>query len=120
MTRVKRGYVAKKRRNGILAITAGSKRAHSRLSRTAQQQSIKSLTYSCKDRNNRKKKNRHLWIVRINAATRNIGISYSQFMNRIKKANIMINRKMCSQIAVFNSSSIHKFVSNITETTVSN
>ena len=107
MTRVKRAYVAKRRRNGISAITARSKQARSRLSRTVQQQAIKSLTYSYKDRNKRKRDFRHLWIVRINAAARNTGISYSKFINRVKKLDIVLNRKMLSQIAVFNNNNIN-------------
>jgi large subunit ribosomal protein L20 len=119
MTRVKRAYVAKRRRNGISAITTRSKRAHSRLSRTIQQQAIKSLTYSYKDRNKRKRDFRHLWIVRINAAARNIGISYSKFINRVKKLDIVLNRKMFSQIAVFNNNSINMILSKISDTAMS-
>jgi large subunit ribosomal protein L20 len=119
MTRVKRAYVAKRRRNRISAITARSKRAHSRLSRTIQQQAIKSLTYSYKDRNKRKRDFRHLWIVRINAAARNIGISYSKFINRVKKLDIVLNRKMFSQIAVFNNNSINIILSKTSDTAIS-
>lgn len=116
MTRVKRAYVAKRRRNGISAITESSKRARSKLSRTVQQQAIKSLTYSYKDRNKRKTDFRHLWIVRINAAARNTGISYSKFINRVKKLDIVLNRKMLSQIAVFNNNSINIILSKTSDT----
>ena len=119
MTRVKRAYVAKRRRNGISAITESSKRARSKLSRTVQQQAIKSLTYSYKDRNRRKRDFRHLWIVRINAAARNTGISYSKFINRVKKLDIVLNRKMLSQIAVFNNNSINMILSKTSDTAIS-
>jgi large subunit ribosomal protein L20 len=119
MTRVKRGCVATRRRKRMLAIAARSKRARSRLSRTVQQQAIKSLTYSYKDRNRRKRDFRHLWIVRINAAARNIGISYSKFINRVKKLDIVLNRKMFSQIAVFNNNSINMILSKTSDTAIS-
>ena len=103
----------------MLAIAARSKRARSRLSRTAQQQAIKSLTYSYKDRNKRKTDSRHLWIVRVNAAARNTGISYSQFINRVKRLHIVLNRKMLSQIAVFNNNSINMILSKTGATAIS-
>ena len=119
MTRVKRGCVAKKRRKRMLAIAARSKRARSKLSRTAQQQAIKSLTYSYKDRNKRKRDFRHLWIVRVNAAARNTGTSYSRFINRVKRLHIVLNRKMLSQIAVFNKNSINMILSKTGATAIS-
>jgi large subunit ribosomal protein L20 len=119
MTRVKRGCVATRRRKRMLAIAARSKRARSRLSRTAQQQAIKSLTYSYKDRNKRKRDSRHLWIVRVNAAARDIGISYSQFINRVKRLHIVLNRKMLSQIAVFNHNSMNMILSKTGATAIS-
>lgn len=100
MTRVKRGYVARRRRNRILTITAGSKRAHSRLFRSAQQQAMKTLVYSHRDRNRRKRDFRHLWITRLNAAVREKGSSYNQLMNKLYKSNIVLNRKILAQIAV--------------------
>lgn len=111
MTRVKRGYVARKRRNRILEVTAGSKRAHSRLIRPAQQQAMKTLAYSHQDRNKRKRDFRHLWIARINAAVRPYNISYSQAIHLIQKNNMLLNRKMLAQIAVLDKSSFNSILS---------
>jgi large subunit ribosomal protein L20 len=107
MTRAKRGYVAKKRRKYIFSITSGSKRARSKLSRTAQQQAMKSLAYSSIDRNKRKRYFRSLWITRINAFVRKQTISYSQLIHKLYKTNIMLNRKMLAQIAVYDSSTFN-------------
>lgn len=101
MTRVKRGYIARRRRNGVAAITRGSKRALSRLARSIQQQAIKTLVYSYRDRNRRKRTFRHVWIVRMNASTRQQGIHYNQLIHRFYKAHVTLNRKMMSQVALF-------------------
>lgn len=113
MTRVKRGYVARKRRNGILNITAGSKRAHSRLFRPAQQQAMKSLAYSHRDRNRRKRDFRHLWISRMNAVARQNGTSYSQLVHKLHKTNTILNRKMLAQIAVLDRSTFQVIIDGI-------
>jgi len=107
MTRVKRGYVAKKRRQYILRITSGSKRARSKLYRTAQQQAMKSLAYSSIDRKKRKRDFRSLWITRINASAREQGISYSQLIHKLYETNIILNRKILAQIAVYDSPSFN-------------
>jgi large subunit ribosomal protein L20 len=100
MTRVKRGYVAKKRRNRVLECASGFRRAHSRLFRPAKQQVMKALVSSKRDRIKRKRDFRKLWITRINAAVRQHGLSYSQFMNQLQKSQILMNRKIIAQIAV--------------------
>lgn len=100
MTRVKRGYVARKRRNSILKFTAGSKRAHSRLIRPAIQQRMKALACSHKDRNNRKRNFRKLWIIRMNAALRQHNLNYSQFIFKLNKVKSLLNRKMLAQVAI--------------------
>jgi len=100
MARVKRGNVARKRRNKILKLAKGFRGSHSKLFRTANQQVMKALRYAYRDRRNRKRDFRRLWITRINAASRMHGVSYSQLIGQLKKADIEINRKMLAQMAV--------------------
>ncbi len=100
MTRVKRGNVARKRRKKILKLAKGYRGSHSKLFRTANQQVMKALRYAYRDRRNKKRDFRRLWITRINAAARQQGMSYSQLINKLKKSNIQLNRKMLAQLAV--------------------
>jgi large subunit ribosomal protein L20 len=100
MARVKRGNVARKRRKKILKLAKGFRGSHSRLFRTANQQVMKALRYAYADRRKRKRDFRRLWITRINAAARLHGMSYSQLIGNLKKANIEINRKMLAQMAI--------------------
>jgi large subunit ribosomal protein L20 len=113
MTRVKRGYVARKRRNRILAITAGSCRAHSRLFRPANQQALKSLVYSHRDRGRRKRDFRKLWITRMNAAARQKGLSYSKLIHQLYTSNILLNRKMIAQIAVLDADGFNALINSV-------
>ena len=110
MTRVKRGNVARKRRKKILKLAKGFRGSHSKLFRTANQQVMKALRNAYRDRRKRKRDFRRLWITRINAAVRQHGMSYSQLMGLMKKANIQINRKMLAQLAVLDPSSFSKVV----------
>jgi large subunit ribosomal protein L20 len=100
MVRVKRGNVARKRRKKILSLASGYRGAHSVLFRVANQQVMKALRYSYIDRKQKKRVFRRIWISRINAASRINGISYNRLINKFKKSNIDLNRKMLSQIAV--------------------
>jgi large subunit ribosomal protein L20 len=100
MTRVKRGNVARKRRKKILKLAKGFRGSHSRLFRTANQQVMKALRNAYRDRRKRKRDFRRLWITRINAAARMHGLSYSQLIGSLKKANIQLNRKMLAQMAI--------------------
>jgi large subunit ribosomal protein L20 len=108
MTRVKRGSVARKRRKKILKLAKGFRGSHSTLFRTANQQVMKALRSAYRDRKRRKRDFRRLWIARINAAARQHGISYSQLMGNMKKANIQLNRKMLAQMAVTDPASFSK------------
>ena len=99
MARVKRGNVARKRRKKILKLAKGYRGSHSKLFRTANQQVMKALRNAYRDRRKRKRDFRRLWITRINAAVRLHGMSYSKFMNALKKSDIELNRKMLSQLA---------------------
>jgi len=110
MVRVKRGNVARKRRNKILQLAKGYRGAHSRLFRIANQQVMKALRYSYAGRKQKKRMFRRLWITRINAASRSNGLSYSRLIHNFKKSNIDLNRKMLAQIAVVDSSTFNKLV----------
>ena len=100
MVRVKRGNIARKRRKKVLQLAKGYRGAHSRLFRVANQQVMKALRYSYIGRKKKKRTFRRLWITRINAAAKLHNLSYSKFINLLKKSNIDLNRKMLSQIAV--------------------
>lgn len=100
MVRIKRGNVARKRRKKILVMANGYRGAHSILFRVANQQVMKALRYSYIGRKQKKRIFRRIWIGRINAASRLNGITYSQLINKFKKSNIDLNRKMLSQIAI--------------------
>lgn len=100
MAHVKGGSVAKNRRRKVLKLAKGYFGSKSTIYKTAHEQVMKSLTYAYRDRKQRKRDFRRLWIQRINAATRMNGMSYSVFMNGLKKAGVEINRKMLADIAV--------------------
>ncbi len=100
MPRTKRGSVARKRRKKILKLAKGYYGAKSKLFRIANQQVMKSLSYAYRDRKQRKRDFRRLWIARINAAARVDGMSYSRFINGLKKADVQINRKVLADLAV--------------------
>ncbi|HEY9763338.1 MAG TPA: 50S ribosomal protein L20 [Trichocoleus sp.] len=110
MARVKRGNVARKRRNKILKLAKGFRGSHSKLFRTANQQVMKALRSAYRDRRRRKRDFRRLWITRINAAARQEGLSYSRLIGQLKKANIEINRKMLAQMAIFDPQGFSKVV----------
>jgi large subunit ribosomal protein L20 len=110
MTRVKRGNVARKRRKKILKLAKGFRGSHSRLFRSANQQVMKALRNAYRDRRKKKRDFRRLWVTRINAAARMHGMSYSQLMGNLKKANVDINRKMLAQMAILDPASFGKVV----------
>lgn len=100
MARVKGALSTRKRHKKILKLAKGYRGAKSKLYRIANQAVMKSLTYSYTGRKLKKRDFRSLWITRISAACKMNGINYSRFMNGLKKANIEINRKMLSEIAI--------------------
>lgn len=110
MTRVKRGNVARKRRNKILKLAKGFRGSHSKLFRTANQQVMKALRNAYRDRRKKKRDFRRLWITRINAAARIHGISYSQLIYKLDKANIILNRKVLAQLAIQDAEAFQKVV----------
>lgn len=110
MVRVKRGNVARKRRKKILSLASGYRGAHSSLFRVANQQVMKALRYSYIGRKQKKRIFRRIWISRINATSRLNGVSYSQLINKFKKSNIDLNRKMLSQIAILDTSTFQSLM----------
>lgn len=101
MPRVKRGVTAHKRHKKVLKAAKGYYGARSRVYRVAAQAVTKAAQYAYRDRRQRKRQFRALWIQRINAESRVNGMSYSQFINGLKKASIAIDRKILADIAVF-------------------
>ncbi|MGD8377972.1 MAG: 50S ribosomal protein L20 [Gammaproteobacteria bacterium] len=101
MARVKRGVIARARHNKVLSKAKGYYGQRRKAYRSAKQAVTKAGQYAYRDRRQRKRQFRALWIVRINAAARENGLSYSRFMNGLKKADIELDRKVLADIAVF-------------------
>jgi len=98
--RIKRGYKARRRRKKVLKLAKGFRGGRSKLFRTAADSVDKALTYAYRDRKQRKRDFRKLWIIRINAAARINNISYSKFIHGLKKANIGLDRKVLAELAI--------------------
>jgi large subunit ribosomal protein L20 len=113
MTRVTRGFVARKRRNKILSSAKGFRAGHSRLFRSANQQVMKAQKYSFADRRKKKTMFRRLWIRRINASVRPFGISYGPFISGMKKRGILLNRKSLAQMALLEPTVFQQVVTSI-------
>ena len=110
MPRVTKSNTAKAKHKKVLKMTKGHYGARSRQYKTAKQSNIKSLQYAFRDRKNRKRTFRSLWISRINLGTRELGISYSDLINGLNKNNILINRKVLSDIAINDKTTFEKLV----------
>ena len=110
MPRVKRGFKARRRRKKVLSMAKGYWGAKSRSYTIAAQALLKSLTYSYIGRKQKKRNFRSLWITRINAAARLNGISYSKLVSGLNKANIEINRKSLSELAIKDPSGFSEIV----------
>jgi len=100
MARVKTGFTRRKRHKKVLKITKGQYGTRSKLYRRANEARLKSLWYAYRDRRNRRRDLRRLWIARINAAARMNGTTYSRLIHALRQANITINRKMLADMAV--------------------
>jgi large subunit ribosomal protein L20 len=100
MPRVKRGFKARRRRKKVMKQASGYRGGRSTLFRTAQEAVDKGLQYAYKDRRLKKRDFRALWIQRIGAAVAAAGLSYSRFINGLKKAKILLDRKILSDIAI--------------------
>jgi large subunit ribosomal protein L20 len=98
--RVKRGFKARRRRKKVLALAKGFRGGRSKLFRTAADSVDKALMYAYRDRRQRKRDFRRLWIARINAAARSNGLNYSQLIAGLKRSNIALDRKVLAEIAL--------------------
>lgn len=110
MSRVKRGFKARRRHNRILKLAKGYRGAHSRLFRSAVEAVERGLCYAYRDRKQRKRAFRRLWIVRINAASRQHGLSYSRLINGLGKAGIALDRRALADLAVADPAAFAKVV----------
>nr|QTW98840.1 ribosomal protein L20 [Dipteryx alata] len=106
MTRIKRGYIARKRRTKMRLFTSSFRGAHSRLTQTITQQKIKALVSAHRDRDRKKRDFRRLWISRINAVIgenpKKLYYSYRNLMYNLYKRQLLLNRKILAQIAILN------------------
>jgi large subunit ribosomal protein L20 len=100
MARVKRGVTAHKRHKRLLKAAEGRRGTRSKLIKPAREALLHSLAYATRDRKQRKRQMRELWIVRINAAARQNGMTYGQFISGLKRADVEIDRKILADLAV--------------------
>ena len=110
MARVKRGVTAHKRHTRLLNDAEGRKGTKSRLVKPAREALLHALAYATRDRKQRKRQMRQLWIIRINAAAREQGVTYGQFVHGLKKADIQIDRKILADLAVRDSATFGRIV----------
>ena len=110
MTRVKRGVVARARHKKVLALAKGYRGRRSTVFRVAKQAVMKAGQYAYRDRRQRKRQFRALWIARINAACRELGLTYSRFINGLSRANVSVDRKVLSALAITDKNAFAKFV----------
>ena len=113
MVRVKRGNVARKRRKKLLHRAKGFRGSLSRLFRPSHQAVIRAMSYATAHRRKRKGDMRSLWITRINAAARKLGITYGKLMNGLKQSKILIDRKMLAEMAVNDVDNFNKIVESV-------
>lgn len=110
MPRMKRGVTARARHKKVFELAKGYRGRRKNVYRVAKQAVMKAGQYAYRDRRQRKRQFRALWIARINAAAREQGLTYSVFMNGLKKADIQVDRKVLSDIAVFDKAAFAQFV----------
>lgn len=108
MSRVKRGVTARARHKKVLALAKGYRGRRKNVYRVAKQAVMKAGQYAYRDRRQRKRQFRQLWIIRINAAARECGLSYSKLMNGVRKASIEVDRKVLADLAVFDKAAFAK------------
>nr|ATG32210.1 ribosomal protein L20 [Prunus armeniaca] len=115
MTRIKRGYIARRRRTKIHVFASTFRGAHSRLTRTITQQKIRALVSAHRDRGRQKRDFRRLWITRINAVIREnkVYFSYSKLIHNLYKRQLLLNRKILAQIAILNKSCLYMISNEI-------
>lgn len=110
MPRVKRGVIARARHKKVLNAAKGYRGRRKNVYRVAKQAVMKAGQYAYRDRRQKKRQFRALWIARINAGARECGLTYSRFMNGLKKAAIEVDRKVLADLAVFDKPAFAKFV----------
>jgi large subunit ribosomal protein L20 len=110
MPRVKRGVIARARHKKVLNAAKGYRGRRKNVYRVAKQAVMKAGQYAYRDRRQKKRQVRTLWIARINAGSRECGLTYSRFMNGLKKAAIEVDRKVLADLAVFDKPAFAKFV----------
>ena len=110
MPRVKRGVTARARHKKVFALAKGFRGRRKNVYRVAKQAVMKAGQYAYRDRRQKKRLFRQLWIARINAASRECGLAYSRFMNGLKKAGIVVDRKVLADLAVFDKPAFAAFV----------
>jgi large subunit ribosomal protein L20 len=115
MPRAKRGFKARRRRKGILKQAKGFRGGNSKQFRQATERVNRALKFSYRDRRTKKRDFRSLWIARINAATKGLGVSYSRFMHGLKLLNIDLNRKVLSDLAIANPKDFTALVDKVRE-----
>ena len=114
MPRVTKSVTARAKHKKVLSATKGHYGARSRLYKTAKQSNIKSMQYAFRDRKNKKRSFRSLWIARINAGARDHGVSYSDLINSLSKKEIALDRKILSDIAISDNATFEKIVKTAT------
>nr|YP_010169388.1 ribosomal protein L20 [Gardenia jasminoides]QRZ04310.1 ribosomal protein L20 [Gardenia jasminoides]QZL38307.1 ribosomal protein L20 [Gardenia jasminoides]WRO38894.1 ribosomal protein L20 [Gardenia jasminoides f. longicarpa] len=119
MTRIRRGYIARRRRTKIRLFASSFRGAHSRLTRTITQQKIRALISAHRDRDSKKRNFRRLWIIRINAIIRErvveraLSYSYSRLIHDLYKRQLLLNRKILAQIAISNRNCLYMISNEI-------
>ena len=113
MPRVKRGVTARARHKKVLALAKGYRGRRGNVYRIAKQAVMKAGQYAYRDRRNKKRVFRRLWIARINAATRALGLTYSQFINGLNKAGLGLDRKVLSDIAIHDEAAFARIVEQV-------
>nr|YP_009996392.1 ribosomal protein L20 [Euscaphis japonica]QNQ65792.1 ribosomal protein L20 [Euscaphis japonica] len=115
MTRIRRGYIARRRRRKIRLFASSFRGAHSRLTRTITQQKIRALVSAHRDRDKKKRDFRRLWITRINAVIRDnmVSYSYSILIHNLYKRQLLLNRKILAQIAILNKTCLYMISNEI-------
>nr|UYA96236.1 ribosomal protein L20 [Illicium majus] len=113
MIRVRRGYIARRRRTNFFLFASTFRGAHSRLTRTTTQQKMRALVSAHRDRGRQKRDFRRLWITRINAVTRENGGSYSRLIHDLYKGQLLLNRKIPAQLAISNGNCLYTISNEI-------
>jgi large subunit ribosomal protein L20 len=113
MVRVKRGFVARRRRNKVFKKVKGFRRTLRTQFRRAKQATYHAGVHATRDRKAKKRIMRRLWIVRLNAAVKNLGLKYSQFISLLKKKNILLDRKTLADLAVNHAQDFAKLVNSL-------